>query len=56
MTTNTKSFNISINEKYLEGKDNFDIISIFGKKNLDEIQRIISDVTGFAFVTVDYRG
>ncbi|WP_300277351.1 PocR ligand-binding domain-containing protein [Peptacetobacter sp.] len=56
MTTNSKSFNISINEKYLEGKDNFDIISIFGKKNLDEIQRIISDVTGLAFVTVDYRG
>lgn len=57
MTTNSKSANISINEKYLKGKeDNFDIISIFGRKNLDEIQRIISDVTGLAFVTVDYRG
>ena len=57
MTTNSKSVNISINEKYLEGKeDNFDIISIFGRKNLDEIQKIISDVTGLAFVTVDYRG
>ena len=57
MTTNSKSINISINEKYLEGKeDNFDIISIFGRKNLDEIQKIISDVTGLAFVTVDYRG
>ena len=57
MTTNSKSVNISINEKYLEGKeDNFDIISIFGRKNLDEIQKIISDVIGLAFVTVDYRG
>ena len=56
MIDNSNIANISIHEKYLEGKDNLDIISIFGKENLEEIQRIVSGVTGLAFVTVDYKG
>ena len=48
--------NISINEEYLGDKRQIDIISIFGKENLEEIQKVISDVTGLAFVTVDYKG
>ncbi len=56
MSMNSNPTNISINEKYLEGRGNFDIISVFGKKNLEEIQRIVSDVTGIAFITVDYKG
>ncbi|EHL19664.1 hypothetical protein HMPREF9628_01353 [Peptoanaerobacter stomatis] len=56
MAENKNSANISINEKYLQGVEQIDIISVFGKKNLEEIQKIISDVTGLAFVTVDYKG
>lgn len=48
--------NVSINEKYLGDAQQLDIISVFGKKNLEEIQQVISDVTGLAFVTVDYKG
>ena len=48
--------NISINEEYLGDKRQIDIISIFRKENLEEIQKVISDVTGLAFVTVDYKG
>ena len=33
-----------------------DIISIFGKDYLEQLQRIISDVTGLAIVIVDYKG
>ena len=34
----------------------FDIIHLFGKEKLEEIQQKISKVTGLAFVTVDYKG
>lgn len=47
---------IKINEKYTDGRNNIDIYSIFGKEYLEEIQRVISDVTGLAFVTIDYKG
>lgn len=60
MDTNKKNKenipNIRINEKYTNGRDDFDIYSIFGKEYLEEIQRVISDVTGIAFVTIDYKG
>ncbi|MDK7377127.1 PocR ligand-binding domain-containing protein [Peptoniphilus harei] len=48
--------NIKINEKYTDGRSRIDIYSIFGKEYLEEIQRVISDVTGLAFVTIDYKG
>lgn len=48
--------NIKINEKYTDGRTDVDIYSIFGKEYLEEIQRVISDVTGLAFVTIDYKG
>lgn len=48
--------NIKINEKYTDGRSKIDIYSIFGKEYLEEIQRVISDVTGLAFVTIDYKG
>lgn len=34
----------------------FDILHLFGKEKLEEIQQKISKVTGLAFVTVDYKG
>lgn len=48
--------NIKINEKYTNGRDEIDIYSIFGKEYLEQIQNIISEVTGLAFVTIDYKG
>lgn len=48
--------NIKINEKYTNGRDSIDIYSIFGKEYLEQIQRIISEVTGLAFVTIDFKG
>ena len=56
MIDNINVANVSINKKYLEGKEDLDIISVFGKENLEEIQKIVSNVTGLAFVTVDYKG
>ncbi len=48
---------IVIDEKYFSKYDDGnDIVSIFGKEALEEIQNVISEVTGLAFVTVDYRG
>ncbi len=48
---------IVLDEKYLSGDGaSNDIVSIFGKEALEEIQNVISEVTGLAFVTVDYRG
>lgn len=35
---------------------NFNIINLFGKEKLEEIQEKISKATGLAFVTVDYKG
>ncbi|MBU5669768.1 PocR ligand-binding domain-containing protein [Peptoniphilus sp. MSJ-1] len=48
--------NIKINEKYTNGIDGIDIYSIFGREYLEQIQKVISDVTGLAFVTIDYKG
>lgn len=56
MIDNINVANVCINKKYLEGKEDLDIISVFGKENLEEIQKIVSNVTGLAFVTVDYKG
>ena len=36
--------------------DILDILQLFGKDRLEEIQRLLAKVTGIAFVTVDYRG
>ncbi|MCR5665547.1 MAG: PocR ligand-binding domain-containing protein [Eubacterium sp.] len=36
--------------------NHFDIVHVFGKEKLEEIQEKISKVTGLAFVTVDYKG
>lgn len=47
---------ISLDEKYTKEIENFDMITIFGKNTLEEIQTTISDVTGLAFVTVDFKG
>lgn len=46
---------------YPEGLDqdqfeNLDILHLFGKEKLENIQRMISKATGLAFVTVDYKG
>lgn len=49
-------FSINIDQKYISDDADFNIVSIFGKKKLEEIQNIISEVTGLAFVTVDYKG
>ena len=49
-------FSINIDQKYICDDADFNIVSIFGKKKLEEIQNIISEVTGLAFVTVDYKG
>jgi two-component system, LytTR family, sensor kinase len=54
-----------VSEKELDDKEqeiadisisDFDIIHLFGKEKLEEIQQKISKVTGLAFVTVDYKG
>lgn len=34
----------------------FNIINLFGKETLEDIQEKISRATGLAFVTVDYKG
>lgn len=49
-------FSINIDQKYMNDDADFNIVSIFGKEKLEEIQNIISEVTGLAFVTVDYKG
>lgn len=49
-------FKVSIDDKYTKDLNNFDIVSIFGKEYLEQIQNMISEVTGLAFVTVDYKG
>ena len=36
--------------------DHFDIVHVFGKEKLEEIQESISKVTSLAFVTVDFKG
>lgn len=43
-------------EKPAINVNEFDIIHLFGKEKLEEIQETISKVTGLAFVTVDYKG
>lgn len=37
-------------------RDGIDLLSIFGKEKLEQIQKLISDVTGIAFVAIDYKG
>lgn len=36
--------------------EKLDILHLFGKEKLENIQRMISKATGLAFVTVDYKG
>lgn len=36
--------------------DSFDIKTVFGQHVLERIQKSVADVTGIAFVTVDYKG
>lgn len=36
--------------------DKLDIIHIFGREKLEQVQRILSNTTGLAFVTVDFKG
>lgn len=36
--------------------DKLDIIHLFGREKLEQIQTILSNTTGLAFVTVDYKG
>lgn len=36
--------------------NNFNILSLFGKEILEDIQEKVSKATGLAFVTVDYKG
>lgn len=43
-----------VDEKVL--LDKLDIIHLFGRKKLEQIQTILSNTTGLAFVTVDYKG
>lgn len=43
----------NIDENIIE---NFNIINLFGKEKLEDIQEKISKASGLAFVTVDYKG
>ncbi|OOM77623.1 PocR ligand-binding domain-containing protein [Clostridium sp. BL-8] len=45
--------NVQIDENLIT---KFNIIDLFGKETLEDIQEKISKATGLAFVTVDYRG
>lgn len=36
--------------------DKLDIIHLFGRKKLEQVQTILSNTTGLAFVTVDFKG
>ena len=36
--------------------DKLDIIHLFGREKLKQIQTILSNTTGLAFVTVDFKG
>lgn len=38
------------------GENELDILHLFGKEKLENIQQSLSKFTGLAFVTVDYRG
>ena len=37
-------------------ENELDILHLFGKEKLENIQKSLSKATGLAFVTVDYRG
>lgn len=47
-------------DSYIHGEDgdfnHMDIIHLFGKERLENIQKSLSKATGLAFVTVDFRG
>ncbi len=47
-------FSDPVNEKVL--LDKLDIIHLFGREKLEQIQTILSNTTGLAFVTVDFKG
>ena len=47
-------FSDTVNEKVL--LDKLDIIHLFGREKLEQIQTILSNTTGLAFVTVDFKG
>ncbi|MGL5435599.1 MAG: PocR ligand-binding domain-containing protein [Lachnospiraceae bacterium] len=57
ISEHTESLNI---DKYLTGEDGgiskLNIIDLFGKEKLVNIQNSLSKATGLAFVTVDFRG
>lgn len=47
-------FSDPVDEKVL--LDKLDIIHLFGREKLEQIQTILSNTTGLAFVTVDFKG
>lgn len=53
-------FDSDINKSNDKNEDaifnNFNIVSLFGKQTLENIQEKVSKATGLAFVTVDYKG
>ncbi|BBF42465.1 two-component sensor histidine kinase [Lachnospiraceae bacterium KM106-2] len=44
------------NELIKDEISQFDIIHLFGKETLEEVQKKIAKATGLAFITVDYKG
>lgn len=55
-------YGVKVMDKYFlersseETQERPNIVQIFGKENLEEVQKNISKATGLAFVTVDYKG
>ena len=59
--TSLKQFELNENSVFspssgTPGENELDILSLFGKEKLENIQQSLSIATGLAFVTVDYRG
>ena len=59
--TSLKQFELNENSVFspssgTPGENELDILSLFGKEKLENIQQSLSKATGLAFVTVDYRG
>lgn len=54
---NTNSVNyFKVNDTDENIINNFNIVNLFGKEQLENIQEKVSKATGLAFVTVDYKG
>ena len=58
--TSLKQFELNENSVFspssgTPGENELDILSLFGKEKLENIQQSLSKATGLAFVTVDYR-